>query len=193
MKIGILLSRVRQEEKLLFEAFRKRDIEFERIDDREIILNIGNPGKFKEYDVILERCINHSRALYSLKILNSWGVKTVNTGEVARICGDKLLTSMRLFQHGVPTPEVRIAYTPDSALEAIEELGYPVVMKPCVGSWGRLISKINDRESAEAILEHKEILGSYHHSTFYIQQYIDKKDGRDIRAFVVGDETIAAT
>jgi [lysine-biosynthesis-protein LysW]--L-2-aminoadipate ligase len=84
-----------------------------------------------------------------------------------------------------------VAFTPESALEAIEELGYPVVLKPAVGSWGRLLSKINDRDAAEAILEHKDTLGSYQHSIFYIQEYI-AKPGRDIRAFVIGDQTICA-
>jgi len=91
----------------------------------------------------------------------------------------------------VPQPRIKIAFTPESALQAIEELGYPVVLKPIVGSWGRLLSKINDRDAAEAILEHKETLGSYQHSIYYIQEYI-QKPGRDIRAFVVGDQTICA-
>ena len=80
-----------------------------------------------------------------------------------------------------------MAFTPESALEAIEQLGYPVVLKPVVGSWGRLLAKINDRDAAEALLEHKSVLGSVQHSIFYIQEYIDKP-GRDIRAFVVGDQ-----
>jgi [lysine-biosynthesis-protein LysW]--L-2-aminoadipate ligase len=91
----------------------------------------------------------------------------------------------------VPSPRTFIAFTQESALQAIETLGYPVVMKPAIGSWGRLLSKINDRDAAESILEHKEVLGSYHHSIFYIQEYIDKPK-RDIRAFVVGDECICA-
>ena len=66
-----------------------------------------------------------------------------------------------------------------------------MVLKPAVGSWGRLLSKINDRDAAETVLEHKTVLGSYHHSIFYIQQYIEKQ-GRDIRSFVVGDDCIAA-
>ena len=85
-----------------------------------------------------------------------------------------------------------MAFTPESALRAIEDLGYPVVLKPAIGSWGRLIAKVNDREAAEALLEHKQILGSYHHSIFYIQEYIPKPHRRDIRAFVVGDECICA-
>jgi [lysine-biosynthesis-protein LysW]--L-2-aminoadipate ligase len=123
--------------------------------------------------------------------LNDRGILTVNSYEVALICGNKLETSSALQRCGVAMPRCKIAFTPASALAAIEELGYPVVLKPAVGSWGRLLSKINDREAAEAILEHKEILGSYHHSIFYVQEYVDKP-ARDIRAFVVGDETICA-
>ena len=115
----------------------------------------------------------------------------MNTSAVAATCGDKLLTSIALDEHGVPQPEVRIAFTPESALEAIETMGYPVVLKPAVGSWGRLLAKVNDRDAVEALLEHKTTLGSYHHSVFYIQKYV-AKPGRDIRAFVVGDECIAA-
>jgi [lysine-biosynthesis-protein LysW]--L-2-aminoadipate ligase len=189
MKIGILCSLIRKEEKLLFDAFRDRGIAFERIDDREIILDLHQ--RRWDYDVILERCINHSRALHTLKYLNDCGVRTVNTFDVANTCGDKLLTTLALIRDKVPTPPVLVAHTPESALQAIERLGYPVVLKPAVGSWGRLLSKINDRDAAEAILEHKETLGSYHHSIFYIQKYVEKH-GRDIRAFVVGDETICA-
>ena len=189
MKIGILCSLIRKEEKLLFDEFRARGLGFDRIDDRELILDLHQ--RRWDFDVILERSINHSRALHTLKYLNDCGVKTVNSYEVASTCGDKLLTTMALIKHGVPTPRVFIAYTPEAALQAIEGLGYPVVLKPAVGSWGRLLSKVNDRDAAEAILEHKETLGSYHHSTYYIQEYI-QKSGRDIRSFVVGDETICA-
>ena len=126
-----------------------------------------------------------------LKILGDAGVPTVNTYHVATTCGDKFLTTQALIHAEVPTPGCLLAFTPESALAAIEQLGYPVVLKPVVGSWGRMVSKINDRDAAEAILEHRDVLGSYQHSIFYIQQYIDKP-GRDIRSFVVGDECIAA-
>jgi len=160
------------------------------IDDRELVLAVERKPDLG-VDVILERCIGHGTALYALAILDTWGVPTVNTYEVAEICGNKLLTTMRLIRDGVPTPRTRVAFTPDSALAAIEELGYPVVLKPLIGSWGRLISKVNDREAAEAIVEHKDVLGSYLHSIYYVQEYVPKP-GRDIRAFVVGGETIAA-
>jgi [lysine-biosynthesis-protein LysW]---L-2-aminoadipate ligase len=189
LNVGILMSRVRVEEKLLLEELEKRGVNIVRFDDREIKLDLHKP--WASVDVVLERAINHLRALYVLRILNGWGVPTVNTYEVANTCGDKLLTSTALINAGVPSPKTVMAFTPEAALEAIAEMGYPVVMKPAVGSWGRLLAKINDRDAAEAILEHKVVLGSFHHGAFYIQEYVNKP-GRDIRAFVVGDETICA-
>jgi [lysine-biosynthesis-protein LysW]--L-2-aminoadipate ligase len=126
-----------------------------------------------------------------LQVLNDWGVQTVNTAAVVQTCGDKLATSSALVREGVATPRVSIALTPESALDAIESFGYPVILKPATGSWGRLLSKINDREAAETILEHKQVLGGPQHHIFYIQEYVEKPE-RDIRAFVVGDETIGA-
>lgn len=190
LNIAMLLSRVRVEEKLLMQAFAARNIAIEIIDDRKIVLDLHANG-WQQYNVVLERCVNHSRALYTLRILSDWGIPTINTYEVASICGNKLETTSALIREKVPTPVCKIAFTPQSALQAIEEIGYPVVLKPAVGSWGRLLSKINDREAAEAILEHKEVLGTYHHAIFYIQEYINKP-ARDIRSFVIGNETIAA-
>ena len=190
MKIGVLCSRVRVEEKLLFQEMDRRGLDYVRIDDDEVIFHL-NEGKYP-YDIVLERSIHHSRALYALKALNDAGVPTVNTAAVADVCGDKFKTTQALIKHGVPTPRTLMAFTPESALRAIEEMGYPVVLKPAIGSWGRLIAKVNDREAAEALLEHKEVLGSYHHSIFYIQEYVPKARGRDIRAFVIGDECICA-
>lgn len=190
MKIGLLHSLIRKDEKFLIDELRSRKgIEIVLMDDREITFSLGN-GSY-DIDVVIERCINHSRALHALRLYESFGIKCINSYKVATICGDKLLTSVALAENKVPQPEVRVAFTEESALKAIEEMGYPVVLKPAVGSWGRLLSKINDKDAAEAILEHKTILGSYHHSIFYIQKYVEKS-GRDIRSFVVGDNCIAA-
>ena len=189
MRVGFLHSLIRKDEKLLIAELRKRgDVELVFLDDRRLVFDLeARP----EVDVVLERSINHSRAMHALRLYEGVGTRCVNAYEVARRCGDKILTAASLRDSGVPQPEVRVAFTPESALEAIEELGYPAVLKPAVGSWGRLLSKINDRDAAETILEHKSILGSYHHSIFFVQQYVEKR-GRDIRAFVVGDECIAA-
>ena len=192
MKVGLLMSRLRVEEKWLMAALEARGIGYDRIDDGEAVFDLdAGPGSWAHYDVVLMRSISYVRGLYAAQVLNAWGIPTVNSASVAATCGDKLVTSAVLRQAGVPQPRVRIAFSSAAALKAIEELGYPVVLKPVVGSWGRLLAKINDRDAAEALIEHKEILGSYQHSVIYIQEYVTKP-GRDIRAFVVGDQTVTA-
>jgi [lysine-biosynthesis-protein LysW]--L-2-aminoadipate ligase len=190
-RIGVLYSRVRVEEKWIFAAMERRGIDYERLDDREIFFDLDHPEHWLQFDAILERSISYTNGLYALRILSAWGIPTVNKVSVAEACGDKLMTSAVLNRAGIPQPRNLMAFTPESALEAIETLGYPVVLKPVVGSWGRLLAKINDRDAAEAVLEHKATLGSYQHSVFYIQEYIEKPD-RDIRAIVIGDQAITA-
>jgi len=191
LKVGVLYSRVRVEEKWIFGAMEKRGVDYERLDDRVISFDLDNPAPWLAFDAVLERSISYTNGLYSVMMLNAFGVPTVNTVEVAKICGDKLVTSAMLARAGVPQPHNMAAFTPEAALEVIEAIGYPVVLKPVVGSWGRLLAKINDRDAAEAVLEHKATLGSVQHSVFYIQEYI-KKPGRDIRAFVIGDRVPVA-
>ncbi len=191
LKLGVLYSRVRVEEKWIFAAMEKRGIDYERLDDRAISFDLENPEPWRAFDAVLERSISYTSGLYALRLLNAFGVPTVNTALVAEICGDKLTTSAMLARAGVPQPRNMVAFTPEAALDAIEAFGYPVVLKPVVGSWGRLLAKINDRDAAEAVLEHKATLGSVQHSVFYIQEFI-KKPGRDIRAIVIGDRVLTA-
>src|SRR5215467_4650280 len=114
MKIGLLCSIVRKEEKLLIDELRRKHLEFELLDDRELIFRLDR--KHLDFDVVLERCVNHSRALYALKVLNDWGVKTVNTYGVADVCGNKFLTTNALIRQGVPCPRTSLAFTRESAL-----------------------------------------------------------------------------
>ncbi len=191
MKVGVLYTRLRVEEKWLFEALEQRGAAYDRLEDREARFHLPDPGPWRQYDVVLERCLSYGRGLYAVTVLNGWGIPTVNSARVSATCGDKLATSSALQAAGIPQPRLSLAFTPEAALEIIETMGYPVVLKPVIGSWGRLVAKVNDREAAEALLEHREVLGNYQQQIYYIQEYI-RKPGRDIRAFVVGDETIAA-
>jgi [lysine-biosynthesis-protein LysW]--L-2-aminoadipate ligase len=193
MQIGMIVSRIRREEKLLMEAFQARGTEIEVLNDGNFVLNPLEPDPaWLAFDLILERSISSSRTLATLQILEAWGVPTLNNFHTASICSDKLSTTLALAQHSVPQAQVRIAFTEESTLEAIESQGYPAVIKPLTGSWGRLVTKINDRESAEAILEHRFTLGNYPYHTGYVQEYVTKPNGRDIRSFVVGDRTLCA-
>ena len=189
IRIGFLYSRLRVEEKYLLEELENhRDVEIIRINDGDSFFDIRKLPK--PVDVLFERSISYSRGLYISRIFEAHGIPVVNSSLVAERCGDKYVTSQILAQNGIPTPRVYMAFDEESALRAIEAMGYPCVLKPVVGSWGRLLAKVENREMAEALIEHKASLG-VNHQVFYIQEYINKP-GRDIRAFVVGDEIICA-
>jgi [lysine-biosynthesis-protein LysW]--L-2-aminoadipate ligase len=189
MRIGMLCSRIRVEEKLLRDALVHRGIDVEIVDDRELTLTLADP--IRRWDAVLERSISQTRGLAITRVLESWGVPTINRRAVAATCASKLDTSAALDAAGVLTPATAVAFTPEAAVRAAEHLGYPVVLKPVTGSWGRLLARINDRDAAEALFEHKALLGGPEHSVFYLQQHVDKP-GRDIRAFVVGEEVVCA-
>lgn len=189
IRVGFLYTRLRVEEKYLLEELEKHsDVKIVRINDGDLFFDIDRLAE--PIDVLFERSISYSRGLYISRIFEAQGVPVVNSSLVAERCGDKYVTSQILARSGIPTPRVLMAFEEESALRAIEAMGYPCVLKPVVGSWGRLLAKIENREMAEALIEHKATLG-VQHQVFYIQEYVNKP-GRDIRAFVVGDEVICA-
>lgn len=189
IRVGFLYSRLRVEEKLLLKEFEARpEIEVVRINDGKQYFDISKLPA--DVDVVLERSISNSRGLYVSRIFESHGIPVLNPSAVAEKCGDKYITSQILEQKNIPTPRVLMAFDSDAALSATDAMGYPCVLKPVVGSWGRLLARVESHEMAEAVIEHKASLG-VSHKVFYVQEYINKP-GRDIRAFVIGEEPIAA-
>ena len=187
--LGLFYTVIRPEEKWILAAAEERGIPVERFHDEAVTFPLVRNGF--QADLVLNRSVSHSRSLYALRFFEHYGVPTVNRYEVVALCGDKVLASLRLEEAGVPTPRTVVALTPAAALKALDEIGYPAVLKPPIGSWGRLMAKVDDAEEAEQIIEHKSALGSPNHSIFYVQEYIEKPE-RDLRAFVVGDEIAAA-
>ena len=189
IRIGFLYTRLRVEEKYLLEELERRtEVNVTRISDGEAFFDITQ--KPADVDVLFERSLSYSRGLYVSRIFEAHNIPVINSSLVAERCGDKYVTSQLLVKDGIPTPRVIMAFDEESALAAVEAVGYPCVLKPVVGSWGRLLAKLDNRYSAEAFIEHKASLG-INHQIFYIQEYINKP-GRDIRAFVIGDEPICA-
>ena len=143
MRVALLVTHIRAEEKLILAAFNKRDISPDIILDRELNFEITQGAgqlapsgiAWRDYDMIFERCVSTSRGMYALAILNSWGLQTFNTYETAAACSDKLRTSVALMKHNIPQPHTRVAFTPESAMQAIEDVKYPAVLKPVTGSW----------------------------------------------------------
>ena len=188
--IAIVYDRVREEERLLLAAFERLGVEVARLFAPQLQLEFGDPA-FDAPTVVLQRCVSQERGLAAARLFAAAGSLVINRPEVISACGDKLATNAALSRAGVPTPRTAVAFKADAALELCERFGYPVVFKPLVGSWGRLVAKVTDRHAAEALLEHQEVLGGPSHKVHYVQEYVNKP-GRDIRAFVVGDAVIAA-
>jgi [lysine-biosynthesis-protein LysW]---L-2-aminoadipate ligase len=199
MRVAILVTHIRPEEKMLIQEMQAQGVNPDVILDRDFDFDLTQGAdqlapsgvSWNTYDVVLERCVSTSRGTYALAILNAWGISTVNTYHTAHLCEDKLLTTLTLAQANVAQPNARVAFTPETTTQSLEALGYPAVLKPVTGSWGRLLARVSNRETAESIIEHRQTLGDYTQHTYYAQEYINKPQ-RDIRAFVVGNRTICA-
>ncbi|MCH7730284.1 lysine biosynthesis protein LysX [Patescibacteria group bacterium] len=190
MRIALIHSTIRGDEKLLIKAAKKRKIELVPVDIRKKILN---PDTWKDkFDVVIERCISTTFGSHAVSFFESIGIPVINSMKVARVCEDKFATSLSLKRLKIPTVPFALVFTEEQAAKAIQQLGgYPVVLKPAKGSWGRLLAKINDRDALEAVLEQKMVLGTPPHKAFYIQKYVEK-NGRDIRVTTVGNKVICA-
>ncbi len=191
MRIALLHARLRVEERMLLDAFASLGADVEPIDLRETVFDPADAAPWRRFDAVFDRSLSLTASLTAVRILESLGLRCVNSPRANDLCSAKLRTTLALLSAGVPTPAVRVALAPEAAVAAIESLGYPAVLKPTIGSWGRLLARVNDRDAAEALVEHRAALGSAAQQVFYAQEHIDKP-GRDLRVFVVGGEPIAA-
>lgn len=193
-KISMLYDLVRLEEKAIIEAAKKRGsaIELKTFDSKDLHFDLLEEGSLKETfgSVALQRVAQYFRNLHLTAVLEGYGVSVVNNLNSAHVCGNKLLTTMLLRKEGVPTPRTKLAFTEDAALKALDELGYPAVIKPTIGSWGRLVALVNDVDAAKSVIEDREEMYPLYH-VYYMQEKV-KRPPRDIRAVVVGDRTVAA-
>lgn len=181
MRFSLVYERLREEEAQLMKAV-------ERLGHGLSLVHLTSDRHFSlgksalESDVALIRTVSQTNALLFSELIASTGVRCVNPPETIRVCGNKLSTSMRLLEAGVPTPRTAVAFSPEGALRAAREMGFPVVVKPVNGSWGRLVSLARDEEELRAIVEHREAINSPYYRVHYIQEYV-RKPGRDIRAY----------
>jgi len=181
MSVTLICDYVRWEEKEIVRAARRLEVDFE-------VLNIRRDQLAATESVALQRCVSFHNALNSSAVLESEGVDVVESVETIQICGNKLLTTAKLNAAGLPVPRTEVGFGVEKALGIVEELGFPCVLKPLIGSWGRLVTRIEDAESAREVLNERMNMGPQH-GVFYLQEYVN---GRDVRCLVVGGEVIGA-
>jgi len=193
--VGLISDRIRWDEKALIHAASKAGVELKLVDPKNIFINISeNPEKLKDTfgEIVIERCISYFRGLHIAAILEKSGLKVINSFDVSLICGNKMFTTLALINAKIPVPKTMMAFTKEGVLKALNDMGFPAVIKPVVGSWGRLIALIKDRDSAQAIVESREQIHNALLQIYYIQEYV-KRPPRDIRILVIGDEAVAAS
>lgn len=193
-KISLIYDRIRWEEKALIDASRKMGLDLALIDSKIIYVDILDTcDKIRGYfgDLALQRCVSYFRGLHMAAFLESSGVQVINPFHVSLLCGNKLFTTLSLMKANVPMPRTLIAFTEESALKALDVLGYPAVLKPVIGSWGRLVALIKDKDTAQALLEAREEMHDALMQIYYLQEYVNRPP-RDIRVLTVGDEVVAA-
>lgn len=189
--VGILFDRLRWEEKELGRQLDIRGVSYDMIDAKSQVLPLDSSRFTMLPEKVLIRCVSFYRGLNIASVYEAHGINTINPAHVLALCGNKLVTSQLLAKNGIPTPKTVVAYSAESAMQAIEAVGFPCVMKPIVGSWGRQVVPIRDKETAEALIEMREQQSDSMQTIFYIQEMI-KRPPRDIRCIAIGEEVFAS-
>ena len=187
-KITVLYDTIRLEEKLLIKAAERHDMQIEMVDCKQLYVDLNKDTH--EFEIVLQRCVSYYRNIHSTATFEGLGARVINCLNTGLLAGNKLFTHMLLQKAGIPTPEATIAFSKESAIESLEKNGYPKIIKPTVGSWGRMVSKLNDRDSAEGVIESRE---SMHPSyqMYFLEEFVQRPP-RDIRAIVIGDTVAGA-
>ena len=191
-KICIVFDRLRTEEKLLQKNAEELGYETSMIDAKITSFDTDSkPENFEFGDVVLERCVSYYRGLHFTACLEFIDIPVINKFDVANTCGNKMITSMLLKKNNIPTPKTYFSFSAETALENFENIGYPLVIKPIIGSWGRSVMPIKDKDTAEAVIENRQVTDGPQDRIYYLQEMIDRPP-RDIRVITVGDQSISA-
>ena len=186
--LSILYDTIRWEEKALFDGAKKKGIDATMVDCKSLSINLDKTEE--RYGTAIQRCVSYYRSLHSTAALEGKGVNVINSLNTSIFAGNKLFTHMLLVKNGIPTPFSAVAFSEEAALETLEKRGYPMVLKPTVGSWGRMIALLNDRDSAQGIMETRESMYPIY-QVYYLEEFVNRPP-RDIRAIMVGDNVVAA-
>jgi [lysine-biosynthesis-protein LysW]--L-2-aminoadipate ligase len=186
--LSILYDTIRWEEKALFDAAKEKGINTKMVDCKSLSISLDKSKE--DFGTVIQRCVSYYRSLHSTAALEGKGVNVINSLNTSIYAGNKLFTHMLLLKHGVPTPYSAVAFSEESALELLDKKGYPMVLKPTVGSWGRMIALLKDRDSAEGIIESRESMYPIY-QVYYLEEFVVRPP-RDIRAIMVGDKVVAA-
>lgn len=186
--LTLLYDNIRWEEKAIYESARKRGIDITNVDCKDLILELDGPSYSNK--IIIQRCVSYFKSLHSTAALEGLGASVINPLNTSIVCGNKLFTHMKLKNAGIKTPKVITTFSYEAALSALDVFGYPTIIKPTIGSWGRLIALLKDKDAAKAVIEDRQHMFPLY-QIYYFEEFVDRPP-RDIRAIVIGDTVVAA-
>jgi len=186
--LGIAYDLARWEEKNLFHEAQRLGHKVVPLFSKDFYVLFSEDNGLPSMDVVIQRNTSHSRAFSTSAILESLNYKVVNDSSTLMRCENKLVTTSILARHAIPVPKTGIAFSKEHAFEIANKLGYPVVVKPVEGSWGRMVAKADNEDSLRSLFEYQEYTTMPYKYVYYVQEFVEKPN-RDIRIFVVGDET----
>jgi [lysine-biosynthesis-protein LysW]---L-2-aminoadipate ligase len=192
VRICIIYDKLRFEEKKIYNDIQQKGLDATLVDGKSLIFDTeSSKSDSRLGDIILQRVISYNRGLHLTYCLEQIGLPVVNSFSVSEICGNKLITSLILKKNNVPTPKTTFAFSTESARECMKKLGYPLVVKPIIGSWGRGVYQIKDQFMAEMMLDSRQENDNSFSRIYYFQELIDRPS-RDIRCIVIGDQIVAS-
>jgi lysine biosynthesis enzyme LysX len=183
--VTLVYDSIAWEEKEIIKKLQAEEIKFNLLNAKNNSLNLT--GNIDISAPVFIRCMSSKRSLYYSYILESQGIKTINSFKTFNIAGNKIFTTSYLHSHGIKTPETEVSFYHDNALETAEKMGYPLVFKPATGSWGRMISLLKNENAAETVFSMNDMVNE---NIYYLQRYV-KRPPRDIRAIVIGNSISA--
>lgn len=199
--VAVLCTRVRVEEKQLLAAFAVAGVPAEPMSPEPIPFPIprvslatsaGHAALSSPFDpnhchsVVIDRVHNRTVASALMRNHRAAGTPTIDSGIAA--VGTRLDVMHVLAAAGLPLPPSLLALSENAGLDAIERTGYPATVFPMqIGLTG---IGLQDREIAEAILEHRHTLGGSAESVIVVQGGL-YEDHDLIKAIVVDGAVVA--
>ncbi|ADN49613.1 lysine biosynthesis protein LysX [Vulcanisaeta distributa] len=186
--VHFIYDAIRLDEKLLIREFDNLGINYRLVNAENLAFEF--PGT-NEVATAFIRTVSQHRTQLLAQMYEVIGGRSINPYASIMIGNNKAITLAILNRLGIPIPNTVVALSSESAIKALGVVGYPAIIKPVHGSWGRLVSLVGSNEDLTLLARHRSSMENPQYETYLVQEFI-RKPGRDIRVTVVGDEAVAA-
>src|SRR5919202_91251 len=182
MRIALLAERLRVEERLLIDAFAGLGHEAVLLLPERVQIPLGEPDTGLP-DLALDRGITTAERSILATLLAADRTVVVNRAATARLLSDRLALLRHLIVAEIPVPRTVASFGEEATFAAIEAIGYPVLLKSLTVDPAVPVAMVEDQDSAEAIVEHRTMLGG--ERAVLVQRFIAGA-GRSVRLAIVG-------